>query len=493
MARWEYWVLAFVGQCFSIHVEAQVEWTFQGNQQLYSSGAQVYFELPDGSVLGSFGQDTAPYEGTTDLLELSLFAEPTVHVVPFNSTWHFLNPWALSNDLGYDLWAKPYSSTFEELGWAHVTLDEQFEVVDQTLISYPENPQSAGVRLQASNGDVVFAGMGHLLGEPLGSTSYLLLERYTQDGELVIRMYHPSIGGLLRQVVETPEGYAIAFFNFGGFGPSGFGKVLRFDHEFNYSEGFALPDVNGNASAGGQDSLVYVTGLYTMPGGNTIVAGYHDAFDGPAWHAALMKLDVDGNYVAHIAPAPPNIRSGSVQGLGLRPLSDSTFLWCYYESDVNGEVASRYQIAVVDTNLMIPRNTTFDTHYPEAAIDLFEVLPTSDGGYVVSGTTAPIPITTGIAYVAKINGTTGVAERLAPPSVALFPNPGSAFTVQLNNPMLAGSTLQVFDAQGRYVQQITLCSDRTTVDATAWSGGLYHYRITDRTGKMVHQGKWMRE
>lgn len=493
MHRPAYLVCAIVGTCLTPHVDAQVEWTFLGDPQFYSSGAQVYVELPNGSVIGSFGQDTAPQEGTTDLLELSALGEPNVHVVDFDPAWHRLNPWTLKNENGYDLWVKPYSVDFEALGWGHMTLNEQFEVVDQTLITYPDNPQYAGVRLQASNGDVVFGGTGHYLGEPPTQTSFLLLERYTQDGELVVRRYHPSVGGVIRQIVETPEGYAIAFFNFGGFGPSGFGKVLRFDPAFNYLGGYALPDVNGNPSTAGQDSLLFTTGLYSMPSGNCIVAGYHDALDVPVWHAALMKLDMYGNFLGSIAPAPQNIRSESVQTIGLRALSDSTLLWCYYESDVNGEIASRYQIAVVDTNLNIVRNTTFHTGYPETAIDLFEVLPTSDGGYVISGTTAPIPVTTGIAYVAKINGSTGVVERLGPPSVALYPNPGTSFTVLWNEPALAGSTLHMYDAQGRSVERTMLRTDRTAVDAAAWSSGLYHYRITDRIGNVVQHGKWVRE
>src|SRR5690606_21038152 len=80
------------------------------------------------------------------------------------------------------------------------------------------------------------------------------------------------------------------------------------------------------------------------------------------------------------------------QYMGLHPITDTTFLWCYFESDdPNDQVAYRYKLAVVDTNLNIVRNTTFETGFPRQMITLLGVLPTEDGGYVLSGVLVPLP------------------------------------------------------------------------------------------------------
>ncbi len=484
------WILAFLWM--DVPIMAQVQWSFEGDASFHGSSAYATIEKEDGGFVSGLALFTAPTEYTTDFMEFSAVGDFVTHQIPYDTSLRSVGPWIFADEDGFDLWIKPYNDAYEQNGWRHMSLNEAFEVIDETQIDIPGNPW-VGLNLsRGRNGDVIWAGGGRYGNEPWGQNTLFLLERYTQDGDLVQRRFFPAGGSVTRQVVETPEGYTAVCLYMNGIGPPGFGKLLRFDHEFNYVSGFALPDANGTPLEAGQDSLPLVTGLFPLAHGGSIISGYFDVFWG-TWQACLMKMDSLGNLVERINPTPSPIRSESLQTMGLRALSDTTFLWCYYESDAGGEAADRFKFAVVDTNLNILRMTTFETGYPEAYIDLLSVLPTSDGGYLVSGQVLHPPYTQGNAYVAKINGSTGVAERLGTNGITVYPNPGTSFTLQLGDRPYTGSMVQVYDPNGKCVVQERLLSDRTQVDAQGWASGLYLYRVVDQQGKAIHQGKWMRE
>ena len=176
---------------------------------------------------------------------------------------------------------------------------------------------------------------------------------------------------------------------------------------------------------------------------------------------------------------------------GLKPLADGTFLWVYEEAKY-ASLPSVNQFVKVGDDLNVLSRIVLDETDENNHVQILDATIALDGDLIVAGSKGPVGVRPQ-AYVAKINGMTGVVQRLGPPNITLYPNPGKEFTLQWNDPTLAGSTLQVCDAQGRNVQRMTLRTDQTAVDATAWSTGLYHYRITDRAGKIVQQGKWMRE
>jgi len=469
---------------------AQISWTYL-NPDTTASSASGAIELSSGGfVMNLTTRGTEPFQLIPGLLQLSPDGDVVRQVlVDPDPDWKRLSYLIIEDTVngGFDLLSRPLDANYNQLGWLHLKTDQDLNIIEQTTF-FDDDPWQMGLTLtKAENGDLMILGRAARLSQPQATA--LMLQRLSPSGILQSIDMLPASDVFPRQFIETPDGYTVLFYST-SLGPLGYAKVLRFDNSLNYINGFALPDVNGVPWMPGQDSSLFVTGMYGLPHGGSIVAGYYHPFDAN-WTAGLMRMDSLGNLEETLFPADPSIRSESDQFFGLRALSDSTFLWVYFESDAGLEIADRFKICVVDTNLNILRTTVLETNYPEGVMVLTSVVPTSDGGLLVAGGYGPLYDAS--AYVAKINGSTGLVEQLLTPAVHLYPNPGSAFTVQCDAPSISGADFQLFDTHGRLARQTTLQTDRTVIDANDLATGLYHYRVLDRKGQLIANGKWMRE
>jgi len=470
-------------------VPGQVSWTFLDADTSGSSAVSTIELAGGGCIMYLPRSGQAAWEIIPNLLQLNADGNVIREAeLDLDTTWRRSGFFIFEDTIngGFNLLGGALDANFNPLGWIHLRTDADLNIVEQTNF-FEEDPwRIGGASTIAMNGDFMFLAEAARLSQP--QVKYLMLERWAPSGSLQSTNMIPVNNAFIRQFVETSEGYTALFYST-SLGPPGYAKVLRFDNSLNYINGFALPDVNGVPWMPGQDSSLFVTGMYGLPHGGSIVAGYYDSFDAD-WAAGLMRMDSLGNLEETLFPADPSIRSESLP-FGLKALSDSTFLWVYFENDEGIELADRFKICVVDTALTILRTTILETDYPESTTYLTDVIPTQDGGYLVAGAKGPLGDVR--AYVAKINGSTGLVEQLLTPAVHLYPNPGSAFTVQCDAPSISGADFQLFDTHGRLARQTTLQTDRTVIDANDLATGLYHYRVLDRKGQLIANGKWMRE
>jgi len=149
-------------------------------------------------------------------------------------------------------------------------------------------------------------------------------------------------------------------------------------------------------------------------------------------------------------------------------------------------------------------NSFFNSRYQyfyggDAYYELQTILATEDGGCILAGTYFDYnqPIYQRDLYIIKVNSDgllVGIDEQTAQDVVPVnvYPNPGSSyFNVPLGTNR-SDLTLQLFDAQGRRLQDTRLNSNVTTKNTGQYPGGLYFYQILSE-GNVVYNGKWVKE
>ena len=77
--------------------------------------------------------------------------------------------------------------------------------------------------------------------------------------------------------------------------------------------------------------------------------------------------------------------------------------------------------------------------------------------------------------------------------VLLVPNPGSSLVDVLFNNAEAGSHFVMIDATGREVLRLPMEEERTTIDITGLSSGIYGYRVLSPSGRTLAVGTCVRE
>lgn len=75
--------------------------------------------------------------------------------------------------------------------------------------------------------------------------------------------------------------------------------------------------------------------------------------------------------------------------------------------------------------------------------------------------------------------------------VHFYPNPAtSTITFDLPKGYDKGYSLEVYSFMGRKMYETANFSQRTTLNLTDYSRGVYIYQLHDRSGKMVESGKF---
>ena len=74
--------------------------------------------------------------------------------------------------------------------------------------------------------------------------------------------------------------------------------------------------------------------------------------------------------------------------------------------------------------------------------------------------------------------------------VRFYPNPATTFIhfdLQKSQP---GITLEVYNLLGRKMHEQANLSERTTVNLTDFTRGVYVYRLRDKSGRIIESGKF---
>jgi len=473
----------------------QVEWSYSGDTSLYFSTLYWPNLRPDGGYLASL--QNSPTANTDSSYVLIFSEEGDAELFP---TWT-LPPWIIFRygilvdplQERYHFLAAPYDSSSNPQGTYLVTTDLDLDQISTTLHPNPPNTRAdIGDFIGLQNGDVVTV-MG-LRYSQTGTPTSMIFQRFSSDGLLLnSRMYENGLF-LPHQMVETDEGFMVLFIAESGLGPYGGPKVLRFDTDFNYVDGFGLPDISGNGPVPGQDSIPKDKGIVALPDGGCLVSGEYFGFFTTNSYPVLLKYAQDGTLLDTLSGAsrigPQGNFGGASVFLGLKPLADGNFLWVYEEVQ-NTSVQSVNHFVTVDADLNILRHSILYGADDTTHVTLNGVAPTLDGGFFVTGLHFYGPNYN--AWAAKLSGSSISVQEHSRSPLALFPNPGVTCTVVLPSEKAQNAVLTLSDAQGRAIQRTTFFGERATIDGSSLASGIYLYRVTNKEGSLLGSGKWVRE
>lgn len=90
----------------------------------------------------------------------------------------------------------------------------------------------------------------------------------------------------------------------------------------------------------------------------------------------------------------------------------------------------------------------------------------------------------------------GQTSRNIPPAeagekVKLYPNPAQSYiTFDLQNNLGKGMSIQVFHFLGKKMYETQNVGNKTTIDLSDYSRGVYIYHLRDQSGKLIESGKF---
>ncbi|MBP6643144.1 MAG: T9SS type A sorting domain-containing protein [Flavobacteriales bacterium] len=488
--------LLFALLLISIRGKGQVvDWCYSGDSTLhYSLSYSPQLRL-DGGYLASLQNFTS-----ADSVDGFVVVFNEAGVAQLSPTWPAA-PWRISGygsivdpvHERYLFMAIPRNGNGFSQGFMHVVTDLDLNVISTTLHQHPSNSQpDSSDEVFDENGELIqVAGLSY---PPTWSASSLLFQRFNSDNELVnTRIYENGLY-LVRQMVTTEEGFTVLFFAAGGLGPYGVAKVLRFDTEFNYLGGFALPDIAGNGPVPGQDSIPMVKGIAVLPDGGFLVSGEYNRGLSQDILPILLKYAHDGTLLDTLIGTTRISPQGNLHGnsivRGLRPLDNGNFVWAYEETQYEG-VRSVNHFVTVDADLNIVRDVQLHGADDTSHVSLNGLVPTPDGGFFVTGVRFHGEFYN--AWAAKLHGSPLSLEEHTASISNLYPNPGVSATAVLRSGQAQQAVFILSDTQGRNVQQAKFHGDRATVDGTHLASGIYIYRVVDHAGRISSTGKWVRE
>jgi len=87
----------------------------------------------------------------------------------------------------------------------------------------------------------------------------------------------------------------------------------------------------------------------------------------------------------------------------------------------------------------------------------------------------------------KPNPATDQADHI----VRLYPNPATSYiTFDLQRSYEKGLSIQVYNFLGRKMYETQNVSEKTNVDLTEFTRGVYIYHLIDKSGKIIELGKF---
>jgi hypothetical protein len=408
---------------------------------------------------------------------------PTKDVI--NDRWHFLS---IVRD----------SVTGDQIGLYYFVTNLEFDTLfTQFLDLWPTPYFLSGHQVGLSTGDLLYVVGMNTVNSPDIIDKLLFLRLHSDGSPPDMRILEVSFG--VGDVDEEPYGYRITG-DGSGLGPPGYGKLVDFDHDFNYLGAIVMPNANGFPYQPGQDTAFATYESERLPSGDLLASCERiialTPFAPFQQRAFLAKISPTGQLLdAFDTPAPPpDIRSRVIR-YSLRPTADGHYLWGYEENEENLDY-SRVHLYKFNADLEVLGHILLDGNELDTHFEPRALVPTSDGGVLVCG--AQDSLEDGIwaphAYVAKFAGFTSLEEQAkAPVEVVAYPNPGRHLRLAVNGAILHHATVQLFDGTGRLVAQAPLQFNQAYLDTEALASGLYTYRLLTAQRGAVASGKWVRE
>ncbi|HEX5669769.1 MAG TPA: T9SS type A sorting domain-containing protein [Chitinophagaceae bacterium] len=78
--------------------------------------------------------------------------------------------------------------------------------------------------------------------------------------------------------------------------------------------------------------------------------------------------------------------------------------------------------------------------------------------------------------------------------IKFYPNPATTFiNIELQKAMQKNSSFQVYNFLGKKVIELKDVANKTRIDLSTYSRGIYIYQLKDQTGKIIESGKFQIE
>jgi len=241
------------------------------------------------------------------------------------------------------------------------------------------------------------------------------------------------------------------------------------------------------------DGGYIVAGSTTSGDGN--ISGKHGADNQDYW---VLKLDATGNLAWQKCLGGTGSGTGAGSGndiaYSVRQTTDGgyvvggTVISADSTNDditgYHGHSGSDYWVVKLDGSGAISWEKSLGGQGTE---DARAAVPTSDGGYIVAGTTVYSPdgdVATPYygdnhPWVVKLGGVTGVEEMTNGFSFALYPNPADNMITISDAPV--GSTLRITDVTGTLVYSATISNAIQVVNTSGFANGIYMLQLIDKS------------
>jgi outer membrane biogenesis lipoprotein LolB len=97
----------------------------------------------------------------------------------------------------------------------------------------------------------------------------------------------------------------------------------------------------------------------------------------------------------------------------------------------------------------------------------------------------------GLTAQAQQSRNTPLQEQQSKVVIRSYPNPATSFiTLEFEKNYERGYTIQIYNFLGRKMLESVNVNQRTTVQLTDFTRGVYIYQLRDRTGKTIESGKF---
>ena len=383
------------------------------------------------------------------------------------------------------------------------------EALDSSTVGMP-NVVSAFLdnACLSQSGDIVIAGSGRSTEGSVFDVFQLI--RLGPDGDSITsnRMQN-GFFFVPRHIVELhPDTFLVSSFGAPALPEfaNGTSSYLSFGAGLNLLGGFL-----GVAYDGSDDFPWFPNSLWDqahmipLPSGNILVGGHAGSLDAPGMQCLVQKISSTGEHISAFTPRSEFAHDLTALYGNLSRTADGNILFAFMANFQPGPPTpfaptepNRLHVYKLDTALNVICANVLDGFPENAFYWLDRIKGTADGGYLLMGSRVDLnqPEVHFEGWVRKFSAEdcyTGLEEQVVSRPVEVYPNPAiDEISFTLNGPSQQ-ALVQLYNVQGRAVGEALFVYGQATAHVGNLASGMYLYRITDRSGKPITSGRWLKQ
>ncbi len=387
--------------------------------------------------------------------------------------------------------------------------NSELDALDSSTVGMP-NVVSAYMdnACLSQSGDIVIAGSGKSSEESVFDVFQLIRLGPNGDSIASNRMQNGYFF-VPRHIVELhPDTFLVSSYGAPALPEysNGTSSYLRFGPGLDLLGGFM-----GVAYDGSNDFPWFPNSLWDqafvepLPSGNLLVGGRAGALDPPGIHCLVQKISPTGEHISAFTPRSEFPHDFPALYGNLSRTADGNILFAFMANFQPGPPTpfaptepNRLHIYKLDTSLNVICANVVDGFPENAFYWLDRIKATDDGGYLVVGSRIDLdqPEVHFEGWARKFSSEdcfTGSEEQISSRPVEVYPNPAiNDISFTLNGPSQQ-ALVQLYNVQGIAVGKSEFSSGQATANVSQLASGIYLYRITDRSGKLIASGRWLKQ